>query len=55
MKHLKETLIEICNRDLNKSVLLHDKGIYSHEYMISLEKFNDILLQSIEKGYSSLN
>ena len=26
MKHLKETLMEICNRDLNKSVLLHDKG-----------------------------
>ena len=37
-------IYEFCNGDLNKFILLLIKGVYPHEYMDSLERFNETSL-----------
>ena len=44
-----------CNGDINKFILLLRKGVYSYEYMDSLEKFNETSLPDKEAFYSNLN
>ena len=48
-------MYEICNRDLNKFILLLRKGAYPYEYMDSWERFNEKLLPGKKAFYSSLN
>ena len=48
-------IYEICNKDINKFILLLRKGIYSYEYMNSWEIFDKTLLPDKEAFYSSLN
>ena len=50
-----ENAYEFCDRDINKFVLLLRKGVYSHEYMDSWERFNEELLPNKEGFYSSVN
>ena len=44
----------LCDKNVNKFVLLLKKGIYPDEYMDSMDKFNETTLPSIEKFYSKL-
>ena len=44
----------MCNKDVNKIILLLKKGIYPYEYMDSIDKFNETTLPNIEKFYSKL-
>ena len=53
-KKFKNTY-SFCNSDLNKFILLLRKGVYPHEYMDNLERFNETSLPSKESFYSSLN
>ena len=46
---------ELCNRDLNKFILLLRKGVYPYEYMDSWERFNETSLPNKEDFYSNLN
>ena len=43
------------NNDVNKSLLLLRKGIYSYEYMDDWEKFNETTLPEKEEFYSNMN
>ena len=45
----------LCNKDLNKFVLLLRKDIYPYEYMDSWEKFNEERLPPKKEFYSKLN
>ena len=45
---------ELCNRDINKFVLLLKKGVYPDEYMDSWERFNETTLPNKEALYSEL-
>ena len=47
--------LQLCNRDLNKFILLLKKGVYPYQYMDNWERFNDILLPNKETFYSNLN
>ena len=46
---------EFCNKDINKSILLLRKSVYSYEYMDSWERFDKTSLPDKENFYSSLN
>ena len=46
---------EICNKDLNKFILLLRIGVYPYEYMDSWERFHETSLPSKEDFYSNLN
>ena len=46
---------QLCNKDLNKFVLLLRKGVYPYEYMDSWERFNETSLPPKESFYSELN
>ena len=46
---------EFSNGDINKFILLLQKGIYRYEYMDSWERFDEKLLPKKEKSYTSLN
>ena len=46
---------EFGNKDLNKFILLLRKGVYPHEYMDNLERFNETSLPNKESFYSNLN
>ena len=43
------------DNDINKSILLLQKGAYPYEYMDEWEKFNETSLPKKEKFYSNLN
>ena len=47
--------MEFCNKDINKSILLLRKGLFSYEYMDSWETFDETSLPDKEAFYSSLN
>ena len=49
------SMYEICNKNLNKLVLLLRKGVYPYEYMDNWERFNETSLPNIESFYSNLN
>ena len=46
---------ELCNKDLNKFILLLRKGVYPYKYMDNWEKFNETSLPNKELFYSNLN
>ena len=46
---------EFCNGDINKFILLLEKGGYPYEYMDSLERFNETSLPDKKPFYSELN
>ena len=46
---------ELCNKELNKFILLLRKGVYPYEYMDNLERYNETSLPSKESFYSNLN
>ena len=48
-------IYELCNKDINKFILLLRKGIYPYEYMNSWERFDETSLPDKEVFYSSLN
>ena len=48
-------IYELCNKDINKFILLLRKGEYPYEYMDSWERFDKTLLPDKEAFYSSLN
>ena len=48
-------IFEFCNKDINKSILLLRKSVYSYEYMDSWERFDKTSLPDKENFYSSLN
>ena len=41
--------------DINKLILLLQKGVYPYEYMDDWEKFNETILPGKEEFYSNLN
>ena len=43
-----------CKDDINKFVMLLQKGVYPYEYMDSWERFNEISLPSKKDFYSEL-
>ena len=45
---------KLCDKNVNKFILLLKKGIYPYEYMDSTDKLNETTLPSIEKFYSKL-
>ena len=45
---------KLCDKNVNKFILLLKKGIYPYEYMDSTDKRNETTLPSIEKFYSKL-
>ena len=45
---------QFCNGDINKSILLIRKGVYSHEYMDSWERFDGTSLPDKKAFYSEL-
>ena len=49
------SIYQLCNKDLNKFVLLLRKGVYPYEYMDSWERFNETSLPPKESFYSELN
>ena len=49
------SIYQLCNKDLNKFVLLLRKGVYPYEYMDSWERFNETSLPSKKYFYSELN
>ena len=50
-----ENAYEFCNGGINKFILLLGKGVYSHEYMDSWERFNETSLPDKKAFYSELN
>ena len=46
---------QLCNKDLNKFVLLLRKGVYPYEYMDSWKRFKEESLPDKESFYSELN
>ena len=48
-------IYEFWNKDINTFILLLRKGIYSHEYIDSWERFDETSLPDKEAFYSSLN
>ena len=46
---------QLCNKDLNKFVLLLRKGVYPYEYMDSWKRFKEESLPNKESFYSELN
>ena len=46
---------QLCNKDLNKFVLLLGKGVYPYEYMDSWKRFKEESLPDEESFYSELN
>ena len=49
------SIYQFCNGDLNKFILLLQKGVYPYEYMDSWEKFDETTLPPKEAFYSNLN
>ena len=49
------SIYQFCNGDLNKFILLLQKGACHYEYMDSCEKFDEIILPPKEVFYSNLN
>ena len=47
-------MYQLCNRDLNKFVLLLRKGAYPYEYIDSWERFNETSLPPKKDFYSEL-
>ena len=45
---------EFCDKDLNKFVMLLQKGVYPYEYMDGWDKFNEKIIPSKESFYSNL-
>ena len=54
IKRLASTY-ELCNKDLNKFILLLRKGVYPYEYMDNWERFDKTSLPNKESFYSNLN
>ena len=46
---------ELCNKNLNKFILLLRKGVYPYEYMDDWERFDETSLPNKESFYSNLN
>ena len=46
---------KLCNKNLNKFILLLRKGVYPYKYMDNWERFDETLLHSKESFYSNLN
>ena len=46
---------QLSKNDINKFKLLLRKGVYPYEYMDSWKKFNETVLPSKDKFYSTLN
>ena len=46
---------KVCNKDINRFILLLRKGVYPYEYMDSWEGFNETSLPDKEAFYSSLS
>ena len=53
-KRLKNTF-KFSKNDVNKFILLLRKGVYPHEYMDELEKFNEATFPEKGEFYSNLN
>ena len=49
------SIYELCNRDINKFILLLRKGVYPYKYMDSWERFDEIVLPNRKEFYSKLN
>ena len=49
------SIYQFCNGDLNKFILLLQKGVYPYEYMDSWEKFDETASLPKESFYSNLN
>ena len=47
--------MQISNHDINKFILLLQKGVYPHEYMDDWKKINKTSLPEKEDFYSHLN
>ena len=47
-------IYELCNKDINRFILLLRKGIFPYEYMDSWERFYETSLPEKEPFYSSL-
>ena len=45
----------VCNKNLDKFILLLRKGVYPYEYMDNWERFDETLLPNKEAFYSNLN
>ena len=48
-------IYKFCNKDINRFILLLRKGIYSYQYINSLERFDEKSLPDKEACYSTLN
>ena len=46
---------EFCDGDINRFILLLRKGVYPYEYIVSLERFDEILKSNKGDFYSSIN
>ena len=55
LKKLFSNTYKFSNHDINKSILLLQRGAYPYEYMDEWEKFNEISLPEKEGFYSHLN
>ena len=49
------SIYQFCEGDLNRFVLLLQKGVFPCEYMDSWEKINEAALPPTKKFYSNLN
>ena len=49
------SVYKFCKKDLNKFVLLLEKGVYPYEYMASWQRFNETSLPPKESFYNELN
>ena len=45
---------KLCNKSIEKFIFLLKKGVYPHEYMDSMDRFNEKELPSSDKSYSKL-
>ena len=52
---LKDFIIRICNKHINKFILLWRKGIFPYAYMYSWKRSDETLLSNKEDFYTSLN
>ena len=50
-----KNIYELCDKDINKFILLLRKGVYPYEYKDSWERFDETSLLDKEAFYSSLN